>query len=984
MLNPVLLEMATLYTGDPFDFLMEDDDDHSLMHYGVGPDDNPPGRGSGRYEKGSGEEPYQHGIGSFLERVDFYKNVKHVTNQKELAQLCGCKNTTDFRLEYTKALHAWKQERAAKAQAMINSGKSKKAVAEHFGIRESTLSSWLNPKSLERVSAAQKTADFLEDQVKQKGMIEVGAGVEKELGVPRTKFSEALSLLESKGYNVFGGRVPQATNPGKKTTITVLATPDGKWSDVYNHPEKIQSVKDYICREGDDGEDVFEKKWQYPSSMDSKRLLIRYADDVAPDGHTGLEKDGTIEIRRNVPDLSLNGSHYAQVRIMVDNSKYLKGMALYSDHIPDGYDVVFNTNKSREKNDMNSVLKDIKKDPDNPFGALLRNEGGQYTYTDENGNRQLGLINKTRHEGDWEDWKDSLPSQFLAKQPMALIEKQLGKALEEKKSELADIMSLTNPTLKKSLLNDFAEGCDHDAVHMSAAALPRQKYQVILPIPTLADNEVYAPNFHDGETIACVRFPHGGLFEIAILKVNNRNPQGQELIGKNPIDAIGLNKKNADRLSGADFDGDTVMCIPCNDPRYSDTRIQDMPPLPGLEGFDSKQYQFDYKESRMERVKKKDGTYEMKEVTHYFRDGQEFKPMTRTGLEMGNVSNLIMDMTLKGAGPDDLAAAVRHSMVVIDAEKHHLDWKQSEIDNHIRELKKKYQERIDDEDGSVHYGASTLITRAKSPTQVIKPTGSPHIDPETGRLYYTDKQLEPQTYTDKDGKTKIRMEDVALLDTKKSAFELVSTYDPKHPDKTFILSPKEAAYAQYSDTLRAMANEARKEIISTGDIQFNREAEKQYHEEAEHLLSELMIAELNAPRERMAQLYARGVVLAKKRDNPDMTKKEIKKASQEALANGRLRFGASRHKIDITPKEWEAIQSGAINKTKLTGLLQYADPDKVREYATPHQGVALTSGQQSRLKNLLKNPNVSVESIAETMHISISTVHKYQKELGVI
>lgn len=31
-----------------------------LMHYGVGPDDNPPGRGSGRYPKGSGERPFQH------------------------------------------------------------------------------------------------------------------------------------------------------------------------------------------------------------------------------------------------------------------------------------------------------------------------------------------------------------------------------------------------------------------------------------------------------------------------------------------------------------------------------------------------------------------------------------------------------------------------------------------------------------------------------------------------------------------------------------------------------------------------------------------------------------------------------------------------------------------------------------------------------------------------------------------------------------
>ena len=50
---------------------------------------------------------------------------------------------------------------------------------------------------------------------------------------------------------------------------------------------------------------------------------------------------------------------------------------------------------------------------------------------------------------------------------------------------------------------------------------------------------------------------------------------------------------------------------------------------------------------------------------------------------MGKISNLITDMTLLGASEDKLARAVRHSMVVIDDEKHHLDYKQSEKDNNI-------------------------------------------------------------------------------------------------------------------------------------------------------------------------------------------------------------------------------------------------------------------------------------------------------------
>ena len=50
--------------------------------------------------------------------------------------------------------------------------------------------------------------------------------------------------------------------------------------------------------------------------------------------------------------------------------------------------------------------------------------------------------------------------------------------------------------------------------------------------------------------------------------------------------------------------------------------------------------------------------------------GQKIKIMKNTQTEMGKISNLITDMTLKGATQDELARAVRHSMVVIDAEKH--------------------------------------------------------------------------------------------------------------------------------------------------------------------------------------------------------------------------------------------------------------------------------------------------------------------------
>lgn len=92
-------------------------------------------------------------------------------------------------------------------------------------------------------------------------------------------------------------------------------------------------------------------------------------------------------------------------------------------------------------------MKKIKDDPDNPFGSLIK-AGGQSYYTDANGQRQLSLINKRAEEGDWGEWADKLPSQFLSKQSLTLVNKQLNLAASDKMAEFDEICSLTNPTVK--------------------------------------------------------------------------------------------------------------------------------------------------------------------------------------------------------------------------------------------------------------------------------------------------------------------------------------------------------------------------------------------------------------------------------------------------------------------------------------------------------------------------------------------------------
>lgn len=922
-----------------------DEEDGALAHYGKSKMDGAPGPGSGRYPLGSGEDPNQH-RGDFISRVRELR--KSGMSEKDVAKAVGYSSTSQLRTAYSNAVNERRATQISSARAMLADGKTQAQVARELGINESTLRSLLNERSEARTKAAQKTADFLRRQIDEKGMIDVGTGVEMELGISREKLGQALQILRADGYEVYGGGVPQATNPGKQTNIKVICPPGTEHKEIYDF-ENVHTITDYKRRVDEDGSEHFDKGFEYPASMDSSRLMIRYRDDVAPDGHTGVEKDGTIELRRGVQDLSLEGSHYAQVRILVDGDKYIKGMAVYSDDMPDGVDVIFNTNKTHDQADK--VLKPIKNDPENPFGALLREEGGQYHYTDpETGERKLGLINKTRTEGDWGDWADALPSQFLSKQSMQLIQKQLGMSIADKQAEFDEIMALTNPTVKKNLLETFANDCDSAAVHLQAATLPRQKYQVILPIATLKDNEVYAPNYHDGETVALIRYPHGGPFEIPILTVNNKHPDGRRILGSTPADAIGINSSVAERLSGADFDGDTVMVIPCNSPQ-SKVKITSTPPLEGLKTFDNK---MEYGYSRVETDSNGD--------EHYYRNGHEFKIMSNTQMEMGKVSNLITDMTLRGATNDELERAVKHSMVVIDAEKHKLDWKASEQDNGIAALRKKYQEHFD-EDGEAHYGASTLISRAKSPVAVLKRKGTPKIDPETGELVYKEVREE---YVDKTGKTRVRTQDSTQMAETKDARTLISPAD----------TPQERAYADYANRMKAMANEARKEFLRAGKIQYSASARETYTHEVEDLNAQLKLALSNAPRERQAQLAANSEVKAMRRANPDMSKKEIKKKSQQALSKNRIRYGAKRQVINLTPRHWEAIQAGAISENVLTKILRFADQDQVRAYATPRASLTLSAGKQARIQ-AMRSSGYTTSQIAAALGVSSSTVSKY-------
>ena len=960
-MNPIAEEIESYYGCG------SETDKEVLEHYGMP-------RRSGRYPWGSGDEPYQHSR-DFVSRVEEMRKSgftytdpetgNKYTGDNAIAKFLGY-SSTDFRTVYAIAKDARRTDDVATAKRLKEKeGMNVSEIGRKMGINESSVRSLLNSDRESRMKQARDTADFLKERVdsSRHGMIDVGNGVEKELRISKEKLDQALFMLQAEGhYEVYSGRFDQVTNKGQMTTQKVLCKPGTEHKDIYQL-DKIDTVKDYISR--DDGK-TFEKKFHYPESMDSKRLKIRYAEDG------GVERDGLVQLRPGVPDLSLGESRYSQVRIMVDNKKYIKGMAVYGDpkDFPPGVDVIFNTNKHKDKSKL-EVLKDIKSDPDNPFGSLIKDadQGGQYWYTDKSGKKKLGLINKRSDEGDWTEWKDALPSQFLSKQTKSMAEKQLGIAKANKEEEFAEIMALTNPTIKKYYLNKFAQSCDSAAVHMKAAALPGQKYHVILPMTTMSDREVYAPNYADGTKLALIRYPHGGTFEIPIVTVNNKNREGIKMIGKTSVDAIGINSKVAERLSGADFDGDTVMCIPTGNGKV---KVANKPPLKELEGFDNK---LEYGTVMKIGSDKKE---------HYYRNGNEVQIMKKTDTEMGRISNLITDMTLLGADDHEIARAVKHSMVVIDAEKHKLDYKASEKDNNISALMKKYQ-------GKARGGASTIVSRGSGEKDVVKRQGTPKIN-QKGKDWYDPSRPEGALiYRKADDAdyivTKVNKRTGETTEVVKTRTQK-STKMAETDDAMTLVSerkhPMELVYAEYANSMKAMGNKARTEMVNTGKIAYNRDAKRKYENEVESLTEKLRKAELNTVRERTANRMAAATVAAKKKAAEDagekLKSKDIKKAGQVALTKYREEVGSIARKernIIINDKEWEAIQSGAISETTLKRMLNNCDPDSLRQRAMPKESKTLTTAKMNRIKAM--SASYTIAQIADKLGVSTSTVSKYLK-----
>lgn len=933
-----------------------------LEHYGTP-------RHSGRYPWGSGENPQRNK--DILTRNK--ELIAEGKTKKERAQILGYVytdgpkkgegNTTLLNVAIAEANQAIKADQYRQTMVLHEKGYSNTAIALRIGTSEGTVRNFIKRGLTQRMTAIDSTTDILTNQLKDLNgeYIDVGKGAEHYYGVSNQSLKTSIEVMKRRGYSVINVPVEQL-GTHEQTTTKVLCPPGTTFKDVINNLDKINPPQTANAHVDPDTGEIH--KMHAPNVVNKDRVIVRYAEDG------GKEKDGMMEIRPGVKDLDLGNSRYAQVRINVNDTHYLKGMATYGDEkdFPPGVDIIFNTNKHADvpmlgEDKNNTVLKPLKSDPNplNSFGAVIDR---QNDWKDADGVEHNGALNIVREEGQWSEWSRNIASQMLSKQPPNLAKQQLNLDYDERKKELNDILSLENDTIKKQMLLEFADNCDSAAVHMKGAAFPRQGYHVILPLTDIKDNEIYAPGYEDGETVVLVRYPHQGIFEIPELKVNNRLKQGKDILGEHAKDAVGISAKVAEQLSGADFDGDTVLVIPNND-----GAIRTKDKLKGLEDFDPKEI---YKK----------GPDEVETKGHF-----------NTQMQMGIISNLVTDMTIKGADDEELARATRHALVVIDAEKHNLNADQSFDNENIAELKNLYQGK--DDPTKPGGGASTLISRATSKVDIPERKQARTVkDPETGEYIIKDgievatgkkaydvtgkehtvwKKKKGQVVRDEEGRmlakgTAPNTTTVKRMETVDDARELMS--GPNH-EGTQI----ERIYADYANKCKQMAQDARKAYLDTPNSKYSPSAAKEYTTEVASIRNKVIKAQMNAPLERLAQRKGNVYMEMVVQDNPDLKGKhdEYKKEQSKALQRARRDVGANKEKVTLTEKEIEAIKAGAVSHTLLREVWNNSDKDSLKEDFMPKHKTTLSPTSQARIK-AYASKGYTLSEIADALDLSVSTV----------
>lgn len=880
---------------------------------------------------GTKEHPYDT-ANAFLEALAQFKAGGGT--DKEFGDYLGL-SSSNFRDMKSAAKNDVLSENIKSLNDMINRGNSLRSAAAALGVPEATARGWLSTKSNKGGSQIDSITSELRNMLADGKYVDIGEGSEYILGVSTEKLRAAVKKLETEGYHVINYYQRQMTSINK-TQMKVLVPADVESVDVRKDKSKISPPLFYM-----DSSTGKAEKFERPRSISSNRVQVLAADDPHPLGGVGIDRDGLIEVRRGVPELSLGKANYAQVRILVDGNKYLKGMCVYAPEgsLPDGIDVRFNSNKpTAEKG-----YKEAKSNPNNPFGANIKEDDelmlAQRHYIDKDGNRQLSCLNIVSEEGTWFEWSKSLASQVLSKQRIDVIKRQLDSSLNANYRSYLKIMEIENEDIRAKMLDDLAGKIDQNAVALKGAAFNRQAAHVIIPNPDLKPGEIYAPNYRDGESCVLIRFPHGGLFEIPAVKVNNKSKSSKELIG-NSIDAICMNPVDAKTLSGADFDGDTVQVIPNNDGAMIRMEAQK-----DLQDFDPGIYKL--------------GNYPNEKPLKNKERGYQY---------MGSITNLITDMSMMGADVKDLVAATKFSMVAIDAWKHGYAVKPAWKELGIDDLIKKYRHG--------KRGASTIISRTKSPVYVPEQrlvTNKYEVPKDRLKDWEAGKPVYIPTGRKKfDKKTGEYV--VAQMTVDKG-----SVQDPRN--LVGHLSPKEDVYADFAYNMHELANSCRKEARMAAAYQKDVNATNKYADAVESIKAKVISRKRKSPYERLAQLIAEADLQVKISDAPELTDnpKELKKAAAASLERARKKIQLTDVDITLTDEEWEALFSNALTSDMFNYVLRHCDPIELSKRALHESDPVMSENMVKRINEMSKNGYSRLE-IAEHTGFTLKQLKEVIKE----
>ena len=217
------------------------------MHSGKAHDEDPPGRGSGRYPFGSGERAHQHSWDT-LTRINKLK--AQGMSDKEIAKAMGWtmevydKKTKQMTTEGNTSRYKAEKEIAVHEVAMDkydevtwyrthNDPKTGKPyttseIARLMGFKnESSLRSFEESSKFSSESPIFKAAEQVKANIERTGYLDVGKGTNLYLGITDDRMKTVLAVLEKEGYQVVNDvQVKQLNGGDNYTTRKILVAPD--------------------------------------------------------------------------------------------------------------------------------------------------------------------------------------------------------------------------------------------------------------------------------------------------------------------------------------------------------------------------------------------------------------------------------------------------------------------------------------------------------------------------------------------------------------------------------------------------------------------------------------------------------------------------------------------------------------------------------------------------------------------------------------